>query len=118
MHNLDTCDLFLAPPPVDADASAAGAAGEGTVSSVGDFPPAESSYNFLAAHLEGWRRLECDEESLSGASLSGLPQGLAVLSLQVQSRLYWNMLQDPDTALMARIYRTQAPRLYPRDIVC
>lgn len=84
MHNLDTCDPFLAPPPVEADASAAGAAGEGAVSGVGDFPPAESSYSFLAAHLEGWRRLECAEESPPGASLTGMPQGLAVLSLQVR----------------------------------
>lgn len=84
MHNLDTCDPFLVPPPVEAGASAAGAAGEGTVSSVGDFPPAESSYSFLEAHLEGWRRLQCEEESTPGAALSGLPQGLAVLSLQVR----------------------------------
>lgn len=83
MHNLDACDPFVAIPPVEADASVAGAAGEGSVSSVGDLPPAESSYNFLAAHLEGWRRLECDEESNLGAALSGIPHGLAILSLQV-----------------------------------
>eukprot|EP00903_Cladosiphon_okamuranus_P014428 g13389.t1 len=84
MHNLDAaCNLFLAPPPVEADASVAGTAGEGSVSGVFDFPVAESSYDFLAAHLEGWRRLECDEESNSDALLNGIPEGLALLSLQV-----------------------------------
>lgn len=94
MHNLDTCDPFVVPPPVDLEALAEGQAGEGMVSNTGEFPLAESSVRFLEAHLESWRRLECIQES-PGTSmvLTGLPQGLAVLSLQVNNALHCPILR-------------------------
>lgn len=83
LHNLDTCDAFIAPSPTEAGLSVEGQAGEGGVSSVEGFPPAGASARFLEAHLEGWRRLDCAEPF--ALALAGLPQGLAVLSLQVRN---------------------------------
>ena len=81
LHNLDTCDPFIAPSPSETWQSVEGQAGEGVFSSVDSFPPAGASVRFLEAHVEGWRRLDCAEPP--GLALAGLPQGLAVLSLQV-----------------------------------
>lgn len=81
MHNLDTCDIHLVPPPVGLEASVGGEAGEGMVGSVSDFPAANSAIGFLESSLEGWRRLECGDPP--GVSLTGLPEGLGILSLQV-----------------------------------
>jgi len=86
IHHLDACDPSVAPSPLEAGASVEGVAGEGGVSGVGGFPPAKNSYTFLAAHLEGWRRLECSDDSTPWtpfSSLAGLPHGLGVLSVQV-----------------------------------
>ena len=80
---MDTCDPFIAPSPHEAGQSVDGQAGEGLVSSIGGFPPAGASLRFLEAHLEGWRRLECAEPS--GLALADLPQGLGVISLQVNN---------------------------------
>lgn len=85
MHNLDACDTFVVPCPLEPEASAGGAAGEGAVSSIAELPSSEASEKFLSANLEGWRRLDYAGESTSveKSSLSWLPQGIAVLSLQV-----------------------------------
>lgn len=83
LHNVDTCDAFIAPYPTEAGLSVEGQAGEGGVSSVEGFPPAGVSTRFLEAHLEGWRRLDCAEPL--ALALAGLPQGLGVLSLQVRN---------------------------------
>lgn len=69
LHNLDTCDPHLGPSHDYPEAS-----------SSRDFPSAECCSNFLDTHLEGWRRLDCGKSP--ALSLSDLPQGLAVLSLQ------------------------------------
>ncbi|CAM9269015.1 unnamed protein product [Scytosiphon promiscuus] len=87
MHNLDACDSFAVPRPVEAEASAVGAAGEGAVSSITEFPSSEASEKFLSANLAGWRRLDCatGSNNVGESSLRVLPQGLGVLSLQVFS---------------------------------
>lgn len=56
--------------------------GNGRVAKSGEFPLAASARLFLDKYLEGWRRLECGEAP--GVSLTGLPLGLGVLSLQVK----------------------------------
>lgn len=72
LHNLDTCDPHLGPAQDYPEAS-----------SSRDFPSTECCSNFLDTHLEGWRRLDCGKSPV--LSLSDLPQGLAVLSLQARN---------------------------------
>lgn len=60
------------------------ASGSGRVANLQEFPPTVSAIQHLRDYLEGWRRLECSEAP--GRLLAGLPQGLGVLSLQVNKR--------------------------------
>ena len=96
LHNLDTCDPYMVPSLDQPETFVGGGAGEGIVSTVRDFPPAESSSSFLDTHLEGWRRLDCGN-SPAALSLSDLPSGLAVLSLQVSHPTQKTQLSDQIT---------------------